>query len=49
VNRGVLMDFYQSAFGAEEDPFGHRWTLSTHVEDVPPDMMNARMKEMLGG
>lgn len=41
--------FYGDRAGTLEDPFGHRWTLSTHVEDVPPDVMNARMKEMLGG
>ncbi|TVP42158.1 MAG: VOC family protein [Gemmatimonadales bacterium] len=41
--------FYGDRAGTLEDPFGHRWTLSTHVEDVPPDVMSARMKEMFGG
>jgi PhnB protein len=25
-----------------EDPFGHKWFLSTHVEDVPPDEIARR-------
>lgn len=28
------------------DPFGHRWTLATHIEDVPPDEMERRMAAM---
>ena len=27
------------------DPFGHQWSLSTHVEDVPEDEMRARMEQ----
>jgi PhnB protein len=25
------------------DPFGHRWTLATRVEDVSPEEMQRRM------
>jgi uncharacterized glyoxalase superfamily protein PhnB len=32
--------------GTVEDPFGHVWTLSTHVEDVSPDEMRKRMAAM---
>jgi len=28
------------------DPFGHAWTVATHVEDVSPDEMNRRMAEL---
>lgn len=36
--------------GAEfEDPFGHRWSIATHVEDVPPEQMEERMKEAMPG
>jgi PhnB protein len=36
--------------GAEiEDPFGHRWSLATHVEDVSPQEMEKRMAEMSEG
>jgi PhnB protein len=28
--------FYGDRSGTIEDPFGHKWHVSTHVEDVPP-------------
>ncbi len=47
--RPVEDHFYGDRAGTLEDPFGHRWTIATHVEEVPPEVMDARMKEMLGG
>jgi PhnB protein len=32
-----------------DDPFGHRWNIATHVEDVPPDEMERRAAEAAGG
>ncbi|WP_199553592.1 VOC family protein [Sandaracinobacteroides hominis] len=32
--------------GMITDPFGHRWTLATHVEDVPWDELDRRMADM---
>jgi len=29
------------------DPFGHEWTLCTHIEDVSEDEMRRRMDEWL--
>ncbi|MEV6773168.1 VOC family protein [Nocardia sp. NPDC051030] len=40
--------FYGDRTSAFEDPFGHRWTLATHVEDVTPEEMEKRMAEMQG-
>jgi PhnB protein len=34
--------FYGDRSGSFEDPFGHRWHVATHVEDVPPDEMEER-------
>jgi PhnB protein len=34
--------FYGDRSGSFEDPFGHRWNVATHVEDVPPDEMESR-------
>jgi PhnB protein len=34
--------FYGDRSGSFEDPFGHRWHLATHVEDVPPGEMEKR-------
>lgn len=31
------------------DPFGHHWTLATHVEDVPNDEIDRRMAAMMSG
>jgi PhnB protein len=40
--RPVEDRFYGDRSGQFEDPFGHRWDVSTHVEDVPPDEMSKR-------
>jgi len=34
--------FYGDRSGTLEDPFGHRWFIATHKEDVPPDEMERR-------
>ena len=41
--------FYGDRSGQFEDPFGHRWNVSTHIEDVSPEEMERRMAEMMGG
>jgi PhnB protein len=35
--------FWGDRMGTLVDPFGHRWSLATHVEDVPPEEMERRM------
>jgi PhnB protein len=47
--RAVEEQFYGDRSGQFEDPFGHRWSVATHVEDVPPDEMEKRMAEAIGG
>jgi PhnB protein len=32
-----------------DDPFGHRWTIATHVEDVSPEEMSRRAAEVRQG
>ena len=41
--------FYGDRSGQFEDPFGHRWNVSSHIEDVSPEEMEKRMAEMMGG
>ena len=41
--------FYGDRVAMFDDPFGHRWNIATHVEDVPPEQMEARAAEMAGG
>jgi PhnB protein len=45
VVRPVQDQFYGDRSGMLEDPFGHRWTLATHVEDVSPEEMERRVME----
>jgi PhnB protein len=44
--RPVENKFYGDRMGTIEDPFGHHWHVSTHVEDVPPDEMARRAAAM---
>ncbi len=37
--------FWGDRFGAVMDPYGHSWSLATHVEDVPPEEMEERAKQ----
>ncbi len=39
--------FYGDRMGSLKDPFGHFWTLATHVEDVSPKEMAKRSKEFM--
>jgi PhnB protein len=36
--------FWGDRFGSVADPFGHTWSIATHVEDVPPEEMEERAK-----
>ncbi|HWX52570.1 MAG TPA: VOC family protein [Solirubrobacteraceae bacterium] len=45
--RPVEDRFYGDRVGRFEDPFGHRWDVSTHVEDVPPEEMSRRAAEAM--
>jgi len=40
--RPVADQFYGDRSGTLEDPFGHVWTIATHVEDVPPEELKRR-------
>ena len=42
AQRPVADQFYGDRSGTLEDPFGHVWTVATHVEDVPPEEMRRR-------
>ena len=42
AQRPVMDQFYGDRSGTLEDPFGHMWTVATHVEDVPPEELKRR-------
>jgi PhnB protein len=46
--RPVQDMFYGDRSGGFEDPFGHRWHVSTHIEDVTPEEIERRMAKMKG-
>jgi PhnB protein len=45
----VTDQFYGDRSGQFEDPFGHRWNVATHVEDVPPEEMEKRAAAAMSG
>jgi len=42
----VTDQFYGDRNGTLEDPFGHKWTISTHKEDLSPEEMQRRLAAM---
>jgi PhnB protein len=44
VSMEVADQFWGDRFGTITDPFGHSWSVATHIEDVPPDEMAERAK-----
>jgi PhnB protein len=48
LQRPAQDQFYGDRDGYIIDPFGHGWTVASHVEDVPPDEMMRRMAELFG-
>lgn len=44
--RPVENQFYGDRSGTITDPFGHKWSLSTHIEDVSPDELKRRQEAM---
>lgn len=47
--RPVEDRFYGDRSGQFEDPFGHRWDIASHVEDVSPDDMAKRAAAAMSG
>lgn len=46
VQRPLQDQFYGDRSGTIEDPFGHTWTIATHIEDVTPEQVAERMEQM---
>jgi len=49
VDRPVEDQFYGDRAGSFVDPFGHRWHVATHVEDVAPEEMDKRAAAAMSG
>ena len=39
--------FYGDRVATVHDPFGHRWNIATHIEDVSPEEMGRRAAEAM--
>ncbi len=46
--RPVMDQFYGDRSGMFIDPWGHRWNVSTHIEDVDPEELARRSAEAMG-
>jgi PhnB protein len=47
VTMEVSDQFWGDRMGSITDPFGHSWSLATHVEDVSPEEMEKRSAEFM--
>ncbi len=48
VKKPLKNEFYGDRSGTIVDPFGHVWTIATHVEDVSEAEMEKRMAALAG-
>jgi PhnB protein len=46
VTMPLAEQFWGDRYGKVEDPFGHQWSIATHVRDVSPQEMQEAMKQM---
>jgi PhnB protein len=47
VVRPLQDQFYGDRSATLEDPFGHVWTVATHIEDVSPEEINRRAEAFM--
>ncbi len=47
IRQPVQNQFYGDRSGTLEDPFGHVWTVATHVEDLSPEEIGRRAAEAM--
>ena len=47
--RPIRDEFYGDRSGQLEDPFGHKWSVATHVEDVSAEEMQRRAESFVAG
>jgi PhnB protein len=45
----VADQFYGDRCGNITDPFGHKWAIATHIEDVSPEEIDRRAAKKFGG
>ena len=45
----VADQFWGDRFGTITDPFGHVWSIATHIEDLTPEEIEERGKAFMAG
>ena len=45
VTMPLANQFWGDRYGQVEDPFGHKWALGQHIEDIAPEEMERRARE----
>jgi len=40
--------FWGDRYGILEDPFGHRWSVATHIRNVSPEEMEKAARQACG-
>jgi PhnB protein len=45
----VSDQFHGDRAGSVRDPYGHRWAIATHTEDMSAEEMQRRMESAMGG
>ncbi|HXV09444.1 MAG TPA: VOC family protein [Burkholderiales bacterium] len=48
ITMPVADQFWGDRYGRLEDPFGHHWSVGTHIRDVTPAEMQQAMQKMAG-
>jgi PhnB protein len=48
LTMAVEDQFYGDRCGNIKDPFGHKWSIATHIEDVSPEEVAHRVAKMFG-
>ncbi|KAB2850644.1 MAG: VOC family protein [Hyphomicrobiaceae bacterium] len=48
VTMPLADQFWGDRYGQIEDPFGHRWSIATHLRDVTAEEMQRAMQQMGG-
>ena len=48
VTMPVQDTFWGDRYGKLEDPFGHKWSVATHIRDVEPEEMERAARECFG-
>lgn len=49
LERPVANQFYGDRAGMVVDPYGHKWWIASHVEDVPPEELKKRAAAAMSG